>query len=97
MRHLGNLDNPKQAETFLAYLLVQGIEGHADARSGPIEIWVKDEDRLAEAVAELATFRENPTDEKYEAALSQAKQLKSSRLKKQKSCEKTSSTSLAAD
>ena len=84
MRHLGNLDNPKQAETFLAYLLVQGIEGHADARSGPIEIWVKDEDRLAEAVAELATFRENPTDEKYEAALSQAKTIKKQQAKKTK-------------
>lgn len=88
MRNLGSLDSPHQAETFLAYLLVQGIEGHFDASSDPPEIWVKDEDRLSEAMAELAAFRENPTDEKYSAALTEAKSIRKQQAKKTKALQK---------
>ena len=88
MRHLGNLDSPEQAENFVAYLLVQGIEGHVDTRSGPVEVWVKDEDQLAEAMTELAAFRDNPTDQKYTAALSEAKAIKKARAKKTKELQK---------
>ena len=88
MRNLGNLDSPQQAESFLAYLLVQGIEGHFDAQSNTPEIWVKDEDRLANAMAELAAFRQNPTDPKYGAALAQAKTIKKQQAKKIKAMQK---------
>ena len=88
MRNLGSLDSPQQAESFVAYLLVQGIEGHVDAQSTPLEIWVKDEDRLAEAVSELAAFRQNPTDPKYAAALSEAKTIRKQQAKKIKAMQK---------
>ena len=88
MRNLGSLDNPKQAESFIAYLLVQGIEGHFDAQANPPEIWVKDEDRLTEAINELAAFRQNPTDPKYTAALSQAKTIRQEQAKKTKAMQK---------
>ena len=88
MRHLGNLDSPEQAETFIAYLLVQGIEGHVDTRSGPAEVWVKDEDQLDEAMSELAAFRENPTGGKYADALTRAKAIKKEQIKKTKALQK---------
>ena len=88
MRNLGNLDNPQQAESFVAYLLVQGIEGHFDTQSNPPEIWVKDEDRLAEAVSELAIFRQNPSDPKYAAAVLQAKTIRKQQAKKTKAMQK---------
>ena len=88
MRSLGNLDSPQQAETFLAYLLVKGIEGHFDVQSGSPEIWVKDEDQLSEALAELAAFRENPTSEKYKAALTKAKSIRKQQAKKTKAMQK---------
>ena len=88
MRHLGNLDSPEQAETFIAYLLVQGIEGHVDTRSGPAEVWVKDEDQLDEAMSELAAFRENPTGGKYADARTRAKAIKKEQIKKTKALQK---------
>ena len=88
MRHLGNLDSPEQAENFVAYLLVEGIEGHVDTRSGPVEVWVKDEDQLADAMSKLDAFRQNPTDEKYAAALSQAKVIRKEQAKKTKAMQK---------
>ena len=88
MRHLGNLDSSEQAEKFLAYLLVQGIEGHTETQSGPAEVWVKDEDRLAEAMSELAAFRENPSDEKYADALTRARAIKKEQAKKAKAMQK---------
>ena len=88
MRHLGNLDSSEQAENFLAHLLVQGIEGQADTRSVPVEIWVKDEDQLAEAMTELAAFRENPADPKYAGAFAKAKAIKKAQAKKTKAMQK---------
>ena len=88
MRHLGNLDSPEQAEKFVAYLLVQGIEGHVDTRSGPAEVWVKDEDQLTEALGELAAFQKNPTDEKYAAAVADAKAIRKAQAKKTKAMQK---------
>ena len=88
MRHLGNLDSPEQAEKFTAYLLVQGIEGHVDTRSGPAEVWVKDEDQLDDALKLLAAYQENPTDEKYAAALPEAKAIRKAQVKKTKAMQK---------
>ena len=88
MRHLGNLDSPEQAENFVAYLLVQGIEGHVDTRSGPAEVWVKDEDQLTEAMNHLTVFRQNPSDEKYTAAVPEAKAIKKAQAKKTKAMQK---------
>ena len=88
MRHLGNLDTPEQAGNFLAYLIVKGIDGRIDRSSGSAEIWVKDEDQLAEAMTELAAFRENPTDEKYASAFAQAKAIKKAEAKKIKAMQK---------
>jgi len=88
MRNLGSLDSPQQAESFVAYLLVKGIEGHFDAQSNPPEVWVKDEDQLADALNELAAFRQNPTDPKYTAAVPQAKTLRKQQAKKTKAMQK---------
>ncbi len=39
------------------------------------EIWIRDEDKLAEAKAELAAFQANPEDPKYLAAIDAARQI----------------------
>ena len=51
MRCLGEVQNRKSAELFVAYLLTQGISTHVDIASEDQdrwEIWVRDEDRLGE-------------------------------------------------
>jgi GlpG protein len=72
MRHLGSLESLQHAKSLVSYLLVQGIDCHLDQSGNEVEIWVKDEDRLAEAASEFDAFRRDPSDGKYEASVSAA-------------------------
>lgn len=75
MRCLGQINERKAAEHFVAYLLVQGITTQVDPVANSMdewEIWVRDEDRMADAVGYLQEFVNNPTDPKYAAAVKQA-------------------------
>ena len=75
MRCLGQINERKAAEQFVAYLFVQGITTQVDPVANSMdqwEIWVRDEDRMAEAVGYLQEFVNNPTDPKYAAAIKQA-------------------------
>jgi GlpG protein len=46
-----------------------------DGRDQRWEVWVRDEDQLQQATLELTTFLENPSDPKYDAAVSEATKL----------------------
>ena len=75
MRCLGQITERKAAEQFVAYLFVQGITTQVDPVANSMdqwEVWVRDEDRMAEAVGYLQEFVNNPTDPKYAAAIKQA-------------------------
>jgi GlpG protein len=89
MRHLGDLDNLQQAKTLASYLLVKGIESHVDdSGSSGAEIWVKDEDRIDEAISAYEEFQQNPTDSKYAGAIAVAKDIRREQERKSKEIKK---------
>ncbi len=61
MRLIGTITQEENAQRFSGYLLQKGIENRSEAG----QIWVSDEDRLAEAAEELKRFLENPADPRY--------------------------------
>lgn len=88
MRSLTTIEGKSDAEAFVAYLLTLGISTHVEPTSPPSmgnalesarpeawEVWIKNEDLMAQAKEELATFLANPKDPKYSAALKQANQI----------------------
>jgi GlpG protein len=66
MLKIGHLDNELDARTFGDYLYVQGIETQVDpASKGGWEIWVINEQQVAQAEALLARFKEKPDDPEF--------------------------------
>lgn len=77
MRCLGEIEGQADAEKFVAHLLTLDISTQLETvpNSGKWEIWVREEDRLAEAASELRAFEVNPSDAKYAEAISKARKL----------------------
>jgi GlpG protein len=78
MRSLGQIDGRKPTEQFVAFLLTQKIKTHIDGVDGKPdcwEVWVRNEDQLAEATKHLLAFKLNPTDSRYELAMKEATRL----------------------
>jgi GlpG protein len=92
MRCLGQINGRSSAESFVAYLLTLDITTQIEAVSNSMadkpsdlwEIWVRDEDKLGEARAELSRFVDNPRDAKYATALTDAKSILAEKEKKRK-------------
>ena len=72
MRQAGALSSEAFARRFVDYLLTLGIEAKSEASGDAWNIWIFDENRLAESKAELAAFQADPSDEKYVKAAPQA-------------------------
>jgi GlpG protein len=69
MRQIGSIDNETEAIRFGDHLLTKGIKNHIESQSaGGWAIWVEDDDLLDRARGELAQFRTNPADARYDAA-----------------------------
>jgi GlpG protein len=68
MRQLATLASEDQARTFADYLLTLRIETRLDPEPGGWAVWVCDEDRVAQARAELEQFTGNPSDPRYTRA-----------------------------
>ena len=78
MRSLGQIDGRKPTEQFVAFLLTQKIKTHIDGVDGKPdcwEVWVRNEDQLAEATAHLLAFKQNPSDGRYEQAMKEASRM----------------------
>ena len=73
MRLIGSLNDEQQAERFTAFLIVNGIPAHVDQDSDRWEIWIKDEDQVETARAELDVFNANPQDPKFAGVIEKAK------------------------
>jgi GlpG protein len=84
MRLIGDLDDLQQANKFVAYLLVNGVESKFDQDGEKYEVWVKDEDQCESAIAYLAEFRQNPDDSKYAESIHQAKSIVKTEEKKRR-------------
>ncbi len=87
MRCLGEIEGRKSTETFVAYLLTQGISTHVDRSDGNPgdrwEVWIRDEDQMVEARNLLDQFQSNPLDAKYQGALKEASRILTDRSKQQ--------------
>jgi GlpG protein len=66
MRQLAVFESPEQARRLAAYLVTQRITAHAEQEDGGFSVWVRDEDQMERARQELAQFRENPGNPKYD-------------------------------
>jgi GlpG protein len=76
MRQLATLPAEDQARAFADYLLTLRIETRLDPEPGGWAVWVCDEDRVAEARAELEQFTRNPADPRYARAGREAEALR---------------------
>jgi len=76
MRQLATLPAEDQARAFADYLLTLRIETRLDPEPGGWAVWVCDEDRVAQARAELEQFTRNPADPRYGRAGREAEALR---------------------
>lgn len=78
MRYLAQIEGKQRAEAFVAYLLTQAVSTHIESVADNDqlwEVWIRDEDALEKARAELDQFNANSKDPKYAAAVSEARQI----------------------
>jgi GlpG protein len=78
MRHLTTLSGKSTAESFVAYLLTQGISTHVEPDAvvtDQWDVWVRDEDKNQLARNAYDEFVQSPTDPKYADAVKQARSI----------------------
>lgn len=73
MREIGEFKDEEKANTFSAFLSVEGIENQAEEDDGVWSIWVCEEECIERASRELIRFRENPHRPEYLKAAGAAK------------------------
>lgn len=84
MRQAGSLPVEAEARRFCLYLIAHGIEVNLEADGGAWTIWVRDEDRLAEAKQALAEFQADPQAAKFQGLEQQAEARLRAEIAKQK-------------
>jgi GlpG protein len=84
MRLIGKLADRQQAENFVAFLMTEGIQAHLESEHEESEIWIKDEDAIAEATNELEAFKANPSSSKYVDSKSKARKIQEEQIQKQR-------------
>ena len=72
MRLIGTAASGEQARTFGDYLLAQGMQSRIDQADDGWEIWIIEEDHLAEATDAYRRFQENPAAPEFAEAAVQA-------------------------
>jgi GlpG protein len=76
MRQAGTLATEPDATRFADYLLMLGITTRVLAEGNGFSVWVRDEEKIDQARAELEQFRLNPTDTRYGKAHSVAREIR---------------------
>lgn len=88
MRQIGTLPSETEALTFADYMLTQGIRANVDPEGDVFAVWILEEDHVPKAREELDAFRQNPNEEKYVKAKSQADDLRDKEIKKHREAKK---------
>lgn len=83
MRQAGTLQREQDAQRFVDYLLTLGVEARADEGHDGWSIWIIDEAHLQRGKDELADYRRNSDDPKYDRA-SQAKKIRGATARRDK-------------
>jgi GlpG protein len=73
MRQAGTIPQQPDAVRFADYLFAQGIAAKVEPEHEAWAVWVRDEEHVPRAIAELDHFLTNPRDTKYAAAEREAK------------------------
>jgi GlpG protein len=66
MRQIGTLSQRSEAVRFTSYLVTQGIAAYPEEANGQWIIWVREEDRLADARSALSDFLADPGHARYQ-------------------------------
>ncbi|MCA9267208.1 MAG: rhomboid family intramembrane serine protease [Planctomycetales bacterium] len=88
MRQIGHLSDERQARRFTDFLATQGVSAHLDKEDDGFAIWVRDEEHVAQAAAELADFRAKPDDQRYLAATTEAAAIRRQEAQRRKAAAK---------
>jgi len=65
MRQIGTLPSDADARRFVDYLRTQNVPARANGGDGQWQIWVLDENHIAQAKGELAAFVADPRSQRY--------------------------------
>lgn len=88
MRQIGKLPTESEATRFDDYLTTLGIGSMVEPDDDQWLVWIYEEDHLDKAKEELAAFRDNPDDPKYQQAASFARELQRHEAQAQKKARK---------
>lgn len=89
MREIGKIRDSAELQRLTDYLLTLGIRTHADEdpEHGYV-LWGVEEDRIAQARAEVVEFLQNPADPKYASAAAEARALRAAQEKRDRELRK---------
>jgi GlpG protein len=76
MRAIGSVSAERDAHRLIDYLLTLGIASKFEQASDGFTVWVRDEDKLAQAKEEFTTFLADPTNDRYDRALPEAQRIR---------------------
>ncbi|HUY35291.1 MAG TPA: rhomboid family intramembrane serine protease [Pirellulales bacterium] len=75
MRLAGTISDEDQARRFHGYLLTLGISSKVEPGEGRFAVWIREEERIEQAVAELGEFLRQPDEPRYAKALETARRI----------------------
>jgi rhomboid protease GlpG len=76
MRAIGVVPTEQDARRLGSYLLKVGIASQMDPAANGYCVWIRDEDKVERASAELNSFLANPSDPRYDGSLPTAEQIR---------------------
>ena len=96
MRQIGMLPDGDAARRLADYLLTLKIDTHLDQQPEGWIVWVRDEDRVAQARQEFAEFQRNPADTRFAGAARAAHEMRLRKSKRTKNISNASPSSASA-
>ncbi len=81
MRQIGNLPDETQARLFSDHLMASRIRNEIEPEGNAWAIWIKDEEQVEDAKAQLERFRANPDAAEFRAARSKAAEARAAEAK----------------
>jgi GlpG protein len=82
------MNDAAQAESFSAFLTVQGISNKVELDDGKYDLWVKEEDRLDQAAMLLKEFETDPNHQRYVNSVNKAQKLMQDEVERRKKVQK---------
>ncbi|HUG17547.1 MAG TPA: rhomboid family intramembrane serine protease [Planctomycetaceae bacterium] len=76
MRHIGNLPTEEQASAFEDFMLASEMRVRVDPEDSEWAVWVIEEDQFDAAREQLARFREDPSNSRYNSHSAKARQIR---------------------